>query len=946
MEHIKLESKVDTSEFWNDPYVISQYVNSIITSCGKEDIVSIKICDYNQTPFVAFYKKSIMGKNIGQYTISLPKIKDFYSDTSLKEKDIKLRKAFLKHEVAHIIFSEMDDYANHKSSSSSSEHLLRNALEDVRIEYRFGQKFQGANNTFFEVQESFYLQAKSKIENSKPNLFMLALYFMYKSKKFEFNVTQQVKLYDQFFQKYKNFLNLSQKELIDLVEKIKFEFDSILNSDELKDENNSDANSGDDENSENNSDANSGDDENSENDSDANSGDDENSENDSDANSDDDDDEDSENDSGDANSDDDSDGDTSDNSESDDNESSNNQIKESDDSESADTYEDFSNSIAKEIENNAKEEQKATNEKFNKNNDDKNSSDGQSIDENNNIDIFKLQKLSKAEKIELFNVENVDDFVKYNNSSMKKYGSEIIDISKYLSLSSKKINFSIQKDNKKNYINYEGLTSKNRKNINNLVNYFKLKFQQKERTYNVHNKEDGLLHNESLFKMFNDNFDKKIFYTIESAIVSKTDVSFLLDFSGSMMGRKVKNLVQTLIVMNEIFTRLEIPFNVFTFGGGRHSHYWRVKNKNEISVLRNAFAKSKIFKFNEKENNIDSISFSQQHDMDQKETVFCWIARNTSSAERKNILKLMLKLVSEKTSSLDISKNFYCNLFGGGTPEVQAVIGLYNLLPKQKLFLINDGSYDGINLISKEVTQILDFAKKDKTYLQCSRLMLNLLEGETIKLYSQDSAMLFKNDIMGAFCYLLDGWWNDYRKTLENSENDLYEISIFRSFISNFHYANFSNNIEIEHGGYKMQMKYHANGDFYEVKFSYNKKINIKVNMNQIIKSYTDYATGDKKNITLLLNKDSIDNIADLVRWKLYECDFISKFQYKISTKNDNEYCYRSLFQKMRNEGWGVWGIGIECNNGMSYIGKEYFSSIRDSSDLQQNLEKRIKGIV
>jgi hypothetical protein len=48
----------------------------------------------------------------------------------------------------------------------------------------------------------------------------------------------------------------------------------------------------------------------------------------------------------------------------------------------------------------------------------------------------------------------------------------------------------------------------------------------------------------------------------------------------------------------------------------------------------------------------------------------------------------------------------------------------------------------------------------------------------------------------------------------------------------------------------------------------------------------------------------------------------------------------------MRNEGWGVWGIGIECNNGMSYIGKEYFSSIRDSSDLQQNLEKRIKGIV
>jgi hypothetical protein len=101
----------------------------------------------------------------------------------------------------------MSDYANHKRASNVEEHLLRNALEDVRIEYKFGQRFQGANDTFFEVQETFYKQAKSKIESSKLNLFMLALYFMYRSKKFEFIATPNVEIYEKLYQKYKNFLN-------------------------------------------------------------------------------------------------------------------------------------------------------------------------------------------------------------------------------------------------------------------------------------------------------------------------------------------------------------------------------------------------------------------------------------------------------------------------------------------------------------------------------------------------------------------------------------------------------------------------------------------------------------------------------------------------------------------------------------------------------------------
>lgn len=449
--------------------------------------------------------------------------------------------------------------------------------------------------------------------------------------------------------------------------------------------------------------------------------------------------------------------------------------------------------------------------------------------------------------------------------------------------------------------------------------------------------------------MFSNDFDKKIFYTVEKAITSKADVSFLLDFSGSMNGKKIKYLIQTLIVMNEIFSRLEIPFNVFSFSGGKTYSSWKYKNKNELLAIKNAFSKSKIFK--EASFGENYISFGQNTNEEvisfSKEIVYALVSRNTTSSDRKTILKLLLKLVNEKYSNTEIHRNFHSNIFGGSTPEIQAVIGIYNKLPKQNLFLINDGSPDNVHLLQKETEDVLSFIKKEKTYLQAGRLLLNLAEGETLRFNSEEELLFFKSQVLSAFDDITKEYSHEYRATVKpNAENVQIDSEFykFKEVINKFKYKEFSKDDKIENASYSVELKYNKQNDYYT--FKLHKKsdfsFDLAVNNYCIKKSNFDTTT---TNINLLFNKTKIDNLADLIRWKIYESKTSYRFDSKIYFKNDNEYCYRSLFQKMRNEGWNVWGIGIECTDGISYIGKEYFSAIRDSLDLQQNLEKRIKSM-
>ena len=113
--------------------------------------------------------------------------------------------------------------------------------------------------------------------------------------------------------------------------------------------------------------------------------------------------------------------------------------------------------------------------------------------EDNFLDILKLIDYVPEDYINKINSnsEFLDDFLKYNNSKMKSKQSKIVDISRYISiLTSKKKKGKIKKGlNQNSRTFYSVIASKNNKNIVSLVNFFKLKFQDKEKSKRFFNKE-------------------------------------------------------------------------------------------------------------------------------------------------------------------------------------------------------------------------------------------------------------------------------------------------------------------------------------------------------------------------------------------------------------------------------------------------------------------------
>lgn len=950
MEHIKLETLVDSPEFWNDPYTISQYVNSLVGSCGKLDVITVKIGSYSEQPHVTFSKTTKSGKEVPHYTIYLPKVKDFYFDETLRSKDVKLRKAFLKHEVAHIIFSEMENYRNHKTFESGEEFLLNNALEDVRIEHKFGQRFQGANNTFFEVQELFYKDAKHKIENGKVNIFMLALFFLYRSKKFTFEVTPQTTVYERYYQKYKNFLNLSPYELSSLVTRIKTEFESEFSSSTSKKQKESDTDAGENgKKTKNNSKEQSYE----EADDDEESNDESASGNKSDTNGSEFSESDVDNNSDEQSYDSESSGEGSSESEVE------NDSEQSSGSESGgeDDYSatDFSKSLASEMQKNNKQEEEAK-EKVKAEKESNVSNSDAYPDSNGKVNVFALQPLSSKEVETLFSLNDNNDFVKYENSSMKRHGSEVVDISHYATCVAKRSQFKNAESvnglsysgKKKTYQSYEKVVAKNRKNINSLVNYFKLKFQQRERSFNSFNKEEGLLHNEALYKLFNTNFDKKVFYAVQKSVATKSDVSFLLDFSGSMSGSKVKSLVHSLIVLNEVFSRLEIPFNVFSFNGRNSYVNLYTKNNVEKNLIKAAFKSAKSYeKTNETEN---CVSFNKKANFENsKEVTYCWIGKSTSPNDRKSVLKLLNKSVNEKAWSTEFQKNWHHVFFGGSTPEVQSVIALYNTLKPQKLFLINDGSYDKAYLNSEERREALELFVQKKSYLSCVRSLLNLVSGKQLTFYSEAQLNFFKNEVLwGALSFVRNKSSYYHTETLQASlENGKLFYDQVTSFVDTLKKVqeNKSKSFTVKYGQHTFCQTYNASSDTYVVTLTCSnfKPVLLKVEQYEVTNRHTE---NQETKATLLFPGGTIDSLYKLLCYQVYSLFDSYSFEAYITKDSSEEYTYKNLFQQMRNNGWSVWGIGIECWNGASYLGKENFSYVSNSNDIQQNFEKKIKSVV
>jgi hypothetical protein len=906
MDHIRLETITDSADFWNDSYTISQYVNSILNSCNVTTPVGIYVSNYDTNPCVQIDK--IWSQSLNDYTnyykILIPKIKDYYVDEKNKAWDIKLRKAYLKHEVAHIIFSDMQDYAQHRKITTQDEFILNNALEDVRIEYKFGKKFNGANDNFFDVQKHYFEKAKSNIENSKPSLNGLAFYFMYRSKKFVFNNTPSVEIYENLYQKYKNFIDLSLSELQDLILNLKNDFLGAVQSQSQP------SNSDETPSPKNDSDAEKSDD-----DSEKDSINDFSNESGSDANDDLD-----------------SDSDSYDNSDYSNDDSTTNA---EDSNETTDFSQQMADSMKESIEKEKEELEKSLQDS---NLDDTPIDDGE-------LKVFEVPSISNEEISKIYQIQNQGDvFLKFNPSSVKKYSSNIFDLTDYCNAVARK-----PLKVKKNFreIFYESIVSQNRKNISLLVNHFKLKFQQKKRNKAAFNKEEGLIHNESLYKMFNSSFDQRIFYAVEKSIVTKSDISFLLDFSGSMGGTRVINLIKSLIVLNEVFTKLEIPFNVFSFSGGSPSH-WKFDSKIECNALVKAIQKNKNLKYTIRH---DGVIDTQEINFMGKQNIFALIGKNTRANERKNILKLILKNITSRHSISSFSKNFRSNIFGGSTPEIQAVCSIYSHLAPQKLFIINDGQFDNISLSSNDTEDAIQILNKKVTNFKVMQYILKFLREGKLTFASIKDYSFFTNQLTYDFVYKISYSYSTAFRTkmlmsptssaTDNMDNFKIQKRLLCDMLLKLSRPTSVNKDSIENENLKINVNVNAQEQV-ELKLTVKNKISPSI---QLFSNIYDYVKKDF-NVKFNFSKTEITSYDDLFLLSCFE-NWEALLDSPSTVRSESgAYAYKALIQSMRNVGWDVWGIGIESNSGESYIGKENFTYIMNSKDLMENLNKRVKEIV
>jgi hypothetical protein len=1009
MEHLKLESATDSPEFWNDSYAISSYCNSLLQATGKiDDVVSIFVQDYDAQPRVSYRKDRDNNQN--KFSIYLPKIKDFYIDESIQEDDIKLRKAFLKHEVAHIIYSDMESYTDHHRGDPSDVMFLNNAIEDVRIEWAFGKRFPGANDTFFDVQKKFFNRGKEKIEIDSPTFQNLAFYFIYRSKRFEFKQTFSTEIYDKIFSKYSDFLNLSRQEVAELVRQIKKDFnqelqerkDDIKAYEEMLDEEYEEVeyeegdytqeDSEEDSNQSQSSSYNPKASMKSEKEKPQPSIPDlspkeknEKQEEDSESDSEEDESENSSSQSSSNGSNENREGEYEDTSESGlDDEESEEEEEEFDEDEDLDDEEldessdldeevddrefnnkDFSSMLADEMKNNLEDELDNIKEQFgggekDKSNSEKFNSTVDSLSEKltkedgseiNIIDVLKLIKGCETDLIEdILNHESqANEFIKYNNSKMRNLGSKVVDASRYLSIANKK------KKRKKNDPNVRSLYNKivaaNNQNIIKLSNYFRLKFQDKEKSKRFFNKEQGDLNNEALYKILNKKqFDSRIFSMLEKTLVTKDDVSFLLDFSGSMSGYKLRNLLESVVVLNEVFSKINIPFNVFSFSGKDYHHIsYKFNSLSEKIALQKMYPKHmydhKVYD--------SEISFRLNEQFSYTKNnftlIYCLINRNTRGQERKKIIELLLNC-----SNNGRYFGAWDNFFSGSTPECPAVIGLYNALPKQKLFLINDGEYDSFSFQDKEMKLINNSNISDSTkFVSFYNFAYDFIFGKEVIISNSEQERILKDITRTAYSLFTKNFrYSNYYKFFEHSDYDKNKENLVEldkaqqvfSDLDNFLYDfNFSDKENIETKFFKLDRKYFQKKDVTHNKIIMKDMPSFKIKVNKKLLHVKETCSTDR-DVSFYLDRDEITSIEDMC--KLFFLMSFSQFFDTAYNTSKSEYTYKDLFNKMRSSGWEIYGIGIENNNGEKYIGKENFTLVKNSSDIRNNLEKKIKKII
>jgi len=179
--------------FWSNPSKIERFCNGILKYFGETNkTVSV---EYLRTPYPKVSKSNTSNQEaLEVYNIALPEFNLLGSSDLDKAKFSLLSSIFLKHELAHVLFSDFS------SSGIRYNQSAIDNIEDARVEYHYSNRLKGNRRNFLLLNYFFYKQERKNIENNSFNQDDLSKYIRYSMSGIRFwNKTEAIQSYDKIY---------------------------------------------------------------------------------------------------------------------------------------------------------------------------------------------------------------------------------------------------------------------------------------------------------------------------------------------------------------------------------------------------------------------------------------------------------------------------------------------------------------------------------------------------------------------------------------------------------------------------------------------------------------------------------------------------------------------------------------------------------------------------
>lgn len=649
-------------EFWNSEAQIKNYCEGILNHSGNAKYtVTIKFS--GSDAFVTTTDKI-------NYTITLPKT-ELLTDENLKLKNIIARTVFLRHELAHVLFTDFN-----LQNQITKDVRTFNMFDDARIENLYSRQYKGTYRLFRALIKNIYEHGKNNYFIQHANIEEFAMYCRVREK----GIMPDIKnialetLYESMYKKYRYIFHNDYQTLINGVKSMIQEFDSIEqdrqeaiknqpaeeeNSESEEEEIDNDAD--DDTQEEESDDLDKPDDEQEE------------SENDSDESGDDSetDEEEVETESGNGE------------------ESDESDIQE----ECENDFDESQGSIADESEQEEEQDevQQTVDEVFGAGDTDKKSPD------------FEYSKLLQnvSEQKTVFNIEQYDfdpkdfreaqviEFDKISRYILTQEEVKFVKINKRKNTAREAIKWkSVPFNRQDSQVIYNSIVSQHKKTIVETINYLKLKLKIRNNDRVLRHQIDGRLDQRNLKDILTNKNMPEVFYTTIKSLKTDSAFYFLIDFSSSMGKTEKKDAIVCCIILTEICKALNIAYEIGLFASSGYETL-RVNSIEGANAVVSIIAKNK---------NTDV-----KIDSNGKRKHFVAIKYDN------NNLIYRLKSIRDKHTVFteQLLANVYSqpNILSGGTPEFESVLSVIksntNKNMKKHIFLINDGMINNLQEIGQ-----------------------------------------------------------------------------------------------------------------------------------------------------------------------------------------------------------------------------------------------------